>query len=83
MEADTYEVLREFVRGAERTEQAKTAREARDAKRKGRPDPNSRTFIFFKDIMEIVHADDGGTTAWVLKGEKNAWLNARKAGASP
>lgn len=83
LEADAYQVLRNFVRGEEKREKERRKRAFRKAKRKDRSAPNFPKFIFFKEVMEMVHAEDGGSTAWVLKDEKDAWFNARRAIASP
>lgn len=80
-EAEEYEVLRKFVHGVEKT--VREERERGMCKAKGKSTPTLDTFVFFKDVMDIVHAEAGDATAWVLKGEENAWLNARKAGTAP
>lgn len=82
MEAEEYQVLREFVHDAEKTERKKRDRAVRKAGKKKESPPTFDKFYFFQESMEIVHAEAGDATAWVLKGEKDAWLNARKTGAS-
>lgn len=82
LEAEAYETLREFVRGVEKAEKERREHAVYEARKKGRPRPSFPSFIFFRDVMEIAHAEDGTATVWVLKGEKEAWLKARESRAS-
>lgn len=46
---------------------------------KSRVASSVRSFVFFEDVMDRVQAGDrDAATDWVLTGEKEAWLDARR-----
>lgn len=77
-----YPVLKEFIRGTEDAARCERVRERIKALKQRRALPGSSNFVFFKEVMGIVHSREGDASVhWVLKDFVEAWYKARSGRA--
>lgn len=68
-----YPILREFIHGVEHSARCERLRKRIRALKKHRTLPGSSNFVFFREIMDVVHSREGDASVhWVLKNKIEA-----------
>lgn len=78
LEGNAYASLREFIHGVEDDARVEIFKATKKAHKERRAPPSSSEFVFFAQRMTQVHRHDGDATMqWVLKGQEDAWRDAK------